>query len=119
MANTYVHINNIRIRAYHGVLPQERIVGNDYVVNIKVGFPWIEAAETDDVSKTLNYASLAELLKREMAEPVNLVETVAYRIVKAIQRDFPQTTSIRLKITKIAPPMNADCDGAGVEINYP
>lgn len=98
-------------------MPQERIVGNDYVINIRVGYPWMKAAETDNVEDTLNYASLAELIKREMATPHNLVETVAANIVNAVKAEYAEATSVELKITKVAPPMSADCDGAGVEIN--
>lgn len=116
MTETFIHIDNLRMHAYHGVLPQERTVGNDYIINIKVGYPWMKAAETDDVSDTLNYAQLADLLKREMAKPSNLLENAAGRIANAIQETYPVATSIHLRITKVAPPMSADCDGAGVEI---
>lgn len=104
------------MHAYHGVLPQERTVGNDYLINIKVGYPWIRATQTDDVTDTLSYATLAELVKREMLVPSNLVEHVAGRIVEAVKAEFPAATYVRLRLTKIAPPMSADCDGAGVEI---
>lgn len=105
------------MHAFHGVMPQERTVGNDYVINIKVGYPWIGATQTDNVTDTLSYATLAELVKREMLVPSNLVEHVAGRIVEAVKAEFPAATSIHLRITKVAPPMSADCDGAGVEIN--
>lgn len=105
------------MHAFHGVMPQERTVGNDYVINIKVGYPWIGATSTDDVRDTLNYAALYELIKREMQMPSKLLEHVAGRIIEAVKTEFPAATSIHLRITKVAPPMSADCDGAGVEIN--
>ena len=39
-------------------------------------------------------------------------------MVKAIEKTFPEVTSIDLKLTKLNPPMGADCDGAGVEIHW-
>lgn len=113
---TYIHIDNLRMHAYHGVLPQERIVGNDYVIKIKVGTDWLKAADTDDVNDTLDYSKLAATIKREMAQQSALLEHVAGRIVNAIKAEHTNVTSIHLRITKIAPPMSADCDGAGVEI---
>lgn len=104
----------MRMRARHGVLPQERTVGNDYRLDVNVGYPWMEAATTDDVNKTLNYAELSELITDVMNVPCNLVETVAKNIADAIIAKFPMTTSVEVKITKIAPPMPVDCDGAGV-----
>ena len=73
--------------------------------------------ETDDVADTLNYAQLYELVRREMDQPSNLLEHVAGRIVKAVNTAFPAVTSIDLKLTKLNPPMGADCRGAGVEIH--
>ena len=116
MPFTQVYIKDLRLHAYHGVLEQERSVGNDYVVNISVGYPWEEAMLTDNVSDTLNYAALADLITEEMSVPSALLENVAGRIVKRIQREFPKTESIRLDIRKSAPPMSQDTDGCGVVI---
>ena len=116
MALTHVYIKNLRMHAYHGVLEQERSVGNDYVVNVSVGYPWETAMMTDSVSDTLNYAALADIITEEMSVPSALLEHVAGRIVKRIQREFPKTESIRLDIRKSAPPMSQDTDGCGVVI---
>lgn len=116
MTETFVHIDGMRMHAYHGVLPQERRVGNDYELWLKVGYPWLAACRTDDVADTLSYAELAELVKRQMAVPSNLLEHVAGRIVEDIKVSFPKVTSIELRLTKVAPPMACDCRGAGVSL---
>lgn len=112
----HIFIEDLRLHAFHGVLSQERTVGNDYIINVRVGYPWQEAAVSDDVSDTLSYADLACLIKEEMAQPSALLEHVAGRIANRITHDYPETTSVQLKITKVAPPMSADCKGAGVEL---
>lgn len=113
---TFVHIDGLRVHAYHGVLEQERVVGNDYLINIKVGYPWLKAAETDNVCDTLNYAVLAQIVKEQMAVPSGLLEHAAGRIAGRIREKFPECTSIDLRITKAAPPMACDCEGAGVRL---
>lgn len=115
---TFVRIDGMRMHAFHGVLPQERSVGNDYELWLKVGYPWHDACKTDDVADTLNYAELSELVKRQMAIPSNLLEHVAGRIVEDIRATFPKVTSIELRLMKIAPPMACDCLGAGVEVCF-
>ena len=115
---TYIRLEKLRVRAFHGVLPQERIVGGDFIVTLRIGYPWQQAMDTDDVGDTLNYAAVYELVKREMAVPSQLLEHVAGRIVKALSSDFPLITSIDLWLTKVMPPMGADCDGAGVELHW-
>jgi dihydroneopterin aldolase len=98
-------------------MPQERRVGADFLINLRVGYPLEKAMQSDEVGDTLNYAALYEVVKTEMMQPSNLLEHVAGRIVSAIEKQFPQVTSIDLELTKQNPPMGADCDGAGVEIH--
>lgn len=114
---TYIRLEKLRFRAFHGVLPQERTVGGDFVVTLRIGYPWQPAMESDDVCDTLDYAAAYRLVSREMAQPSRLLEHVAGRIAKALLCDFPRITSIDLWLTKLAPPMGADCDGAGVELH--
>ena len=110
----YIFLRNVRFHAFHGVLPQERQVGGDFLVNLRVDYPVGKAMESDEVGDTLNYATLFDLVKREMQMPSQLLEHVAGRIAKAIMADFPSVTSIDLELTKLNPPMGADSDGAGI-----
>lgn len=114
---TYIRIEKLRIRAYHGVMPQERVVGGDFMVTIRVGYPWQQAMDNDNVDDTLDYAAVCRLVEDEMAVPSKLLEHVAGRIVKRLTSAFPRVTSIDLWLTKLTPPMGADCDGAGVELH--
>ena len=115
---TFIRIEKLRLRAFHGVLPQERTVGGDFVVTLRVGYPFGQAMDTDDVADTLDYAAVYRLVLREMAQPSQLLEHVAGRIVKALLHDFPLITSIDLWLAKLCPPMGADCQGAGVELHF-
>lgn len=113
---TYIEVKEARFYAFHGVLPQERRVGGWFTVTLRVGYDWSQAAETDDVADTLNYADLYALVKREMAVPSKLLEHVAGRIATSVKTCYPNVTSLDLWLTKENPPMGADCKGAGVEM---
>ena len=117
LSGGYISLRNVRFHAFHGVLPQERQVGGDFLVTVRVGYPLERAMETDNVDDTLDYAALYALLKKEMAAPSELLEHVAGRIVKAITASFPKVTSVDLELTKLNPPMGADCEGAAVEVH--
>ena len=114
--NSRIFIAGLRMRACHGVLPQERTVGGDFEVSLSVEYDISRAMATDDVADTLSYADLSDLVRREMAVPSNLLEHVAGRIAKTIIERWPQVQSVSLSITKLNPPMGADCDGAGFEL---
>ena len=116
-SQTYVRIEKLRSRALHGVLPQERTVGGDYEITLRIGYPWQQAMESDNIVDTLDYSAVFRLVQREMVLPSQLLEHVAGRIAKALLHDFPQITSIDLWLTKTCPPMGADSEGAGVELH--
>ena len=117
VTESYVELHRVRLYAFHGVMEQERRVGGDFEVTLRVGLPMERAMTTDDVADTLNYADLFEVVRREMAVPSRLLEHVAGRIAKAVEALAPQATAIDLWLTKLNPPMGADCGGAGVELH--
>lgn len=98
------------------MLPQEQLTGNDYIINVRVGYDISRAMQTDDVADTLNYAEVYNTIKEEMSTPSKLIEHVAGRIANRLMDSYSQISSVMLRITKCNPPMEADCNGAGVEI---
>lgn len=116
MTKMTIFISGLRVYAFHGVLPQERLVGGDYLVDVRVDYSHSLATESDRVEDTLDYSRLHRLIDEEMAIPSALLEHVAGRITRRVQRDFPGMNSVWVRITKVNPPMGAACQGAGVEL---
>ena len=116
IASNYMTLRNLRFHAYHGVLEQERIVGNDYEVSVRMSYDMRRAIASDDVANALNYAEAYEIIKRVMMQPSRLIERVAWRIAKALLDEFPMARNAEVTLVKLNPPMGADCDGAEVRI---
>lgn len=116
LTESYIHIDGIRLHARHGVLPQEQLTGNDYIINVRASYDISRAMQTDDVADTLNYAEVYNIIKEEMNIPSKLIEHVAGRIANRLMDSYADISSVMLRITKGNPPMGADCNGAGVEI---
>ena len=116
LMSSKIYLRNVRFHAFHGVLPQERIVGNDYLVNLVLDYDFSSAMQTDELQGTLNYAEVYQKVREEMAVPSKLLEHVAGRIAHRLFSDFPEIQKLQLSITKVNPPMGADSDGAGVEV---
>lgn len=116
LITSHVFIDGIRMHARHGVLPQERLTGNDYTIDVDAEYDVSAAMRTDQVDDTLNYASVFSAVKAEMSVPSQLIEHVAGRIADRLLEDFPAIKMLKIRIRKENPPMGADCDGAGVEI---
>lgn len=117
VVSSYIYLKDVCFHAFHGVMPQERVVGADFLVSLRIGYDFSQAMQTDEVGDTLNYAEVFRLVKQEMEQPSSLLEHVAGRVVDTLLRHFPMVKSIDLTLTKRNPPMGADCEGAGVELH--
>lgn len=115
--DTAICLEKMKFYAYHGVSEQERKVGNNYEVTLKISVPVQDAMDSDLLSHTVNYADLYELVKKEMEKPSSLIEHVAGRIVKRLQQDYPQIKSFTLKVTKIRPPISGEMGSASFEVS--
>ena len=114
---SYIYLKDLRFFARHGVARQEQLVGNTFVVNLRVQADFSRAVLTDEVSDTISYADLYTAIKAEMAVPSRLLEHVAGRIVRRLFADFPGIEGIELSLSKRNPPMGADIETAGIEIH--
>lgn len=109
-------LENLKIYAFHGVLPEEKIIGTTFILNVEVHADLWKATETDDLQDTINYAAINDILHAEMAIPSQLLEHVIGRIFKNLQVSFPQITFVKIKLTKTNPPMRGEMDGVSVEM---
>lgn len=109
-------LENLKIYAFHGVLPEEKIIGTTFILNVEIHADLWKATETDDLQDTINYATINDILHAEMAIPSQLLEHVIGRIFKKLQVSFPQITFIKIKLTKNNPPMRGEMDGVSVEM---
>lgn len=85
-----IEIDRLRLRAFHGVMPQERAAGNIFEVSLRLTCPTSdETLGSDDPSTVIDYSVAAEIVKKEMAVPSALLENVAWRIRRALLRRYP------------------------------
>lgn len=118
MMRTSIALNGLRFQARHGVMEQERRVGNTFVVDLRLDYPFADAMETDNLDSTLNYAEVYDVVKTEMEKPSQLLERVAGRIRGELLRRYPEISGGRLRIEKLRPPI-AGCTGsASVEVEW-
>ena len=76
-----IEVLGIRGFGFHGVLPEERAQGQEFTVDVVLGTEVTQAAATDDLANTVNYAGVATRVHDHITgEPVDLIETLAVRI---------------------------------------
>ena len=111
---TKITLQAMQFYAYHGVLEQERRVGNPFVVDLTLMAPLEKAVQSDQLEDTINYAEVYELTKQEMNIPSQLLEHVAGRICRALRHHFPQIEQIEIRVSKLNPPFGGDVHSASV-----
>lgn len=83
-----IRLTGLLARGYHGVYDFEREAGQDFVVDVKLELDLNRAVATDDVGDTVHYGELADRLVAIVeGEPVNLIETLADRLLAACLAD--------------------------------
>ena len=111
---TSIQLHNLEFYAYHGLLPQERVVGGHYRVDVELSLtPPLRALTEDVIDDTVNYAEVYALIRQQMEQPVNLLEHLAHRITHGLYAQFPQIQAVKLSVTKVTPPISViACEGA-------
>lgn len=104
-----ISIKGLRLAGRHGVLDQERVVGNEFELCIELVVPASERAmQSDSIDDTVNYAEVVEIAKHEMSIPSKLIEAVAGRIKNAIIGRYGSMIAAgSITISKLAPPIPA------------
>lgn len=111
-----VELNGIKVYAHHGCLPEEEKIGGHYLVDISVKTDFEKAAQSDNLIHTVDYVVLNTIVKKEMAIRSKLIEHVGRRIFDRIKKDIDGVHSLRVKITKLCPPINGDVDNVAIII---
>lgn len=111
----FIHVNNIRLYAFHGCLPEEAKIGSEYRVDVRVKADLSESSESDELSDTVDYVDLTAIVKQEMAVRSKLLEHVANRIARRVIAEHPRVEHCWLRVAKITPPIEADVQDVAVE----
>ncbi|MGC5077378.1 dihydropteroate synthase [Agrococcus sp. DT81.2] len=83
-----IDLRGIRATGHHGVLPEERRDGQEFVVDVSLGLDVRDAVAADDVARTVHYGELAERIVAAIErDPVDLIETLADRIAHVCLED--------------------------------
>jgi 7,8-dihydroneopterin aldolase/epimerase/oxygenase len=112
----HINIKGIKLYAYHGCLEEEGKIGCEYIVDVYMQTNFEEAAIKDDLNLTIDYCTIFEICKQEMAIRSKLIEHVGKRIYDHIKITFPQLLATKVKVTKLLPPMNGPVEKVSIVI---
>lgn len=111
-----IKLKNIRTFSYHGCLVEEGKIGSDYSVDLEVKTDLRKSCISDDLADTVDYVLLNQIVVEEMAIRSDLLEHVAYRIIIRIFAEAPSVSRIKIRVSKINPPIGGDVEAVTIEL---
>lgn len=117
MSQDKIILSGMVFYGFHGANPEEKELGQRFVVDLEVEYDLSTAGESDDLSDTVNYSRLYGIVKEVVEGPsLNLLEAVAQRIASNIlERQPVQSVMVRLKKPEV-PIKGSILDYAAVQI---
>ena len=112
-----IRVKDISCYAFHGCLAEESKIGQRYSVDVEIYVDFCEASKTDDLSKTINYVDINQIVEEEMAIRSKLIEHVGQRILDRFKVDFPQMSGAEVEIKKPNPPIDGHVDYVSVVLS--
>jgi dihydroneopterin aldolase len=113
-----VFLEGLRFYGYHGVNPEERVLGQRFTIDIAIETDLHEAGRTDDLTKTISYSDAYKVVRAVVeGPPRQLIEAVAEEIAARVMAAFPQAEAVAVTVRKPeAPVKGAIFDTVGVSI---
>lgn len=110
-------VRGLRIFAYHGVNPEEKEDGQNFVLDIDAYVDITVPCKTDNVEDTVSYAKIIkETVRIFTCRKDDLLERAAERVAQGLFESFDRIQSLRILLKKPEAPIKADFDYVGVEI---
>lgn len=110
-------VRNLKLFCYHGVNPEEKQDGQNFVFDIEAKVDLSLPCTTDNVDDTVSYAKIIKTVRRvAQSEKNDLIERVAQRIVDEIFSEFDKVSSLIVTVKKPEAPIKADFDYVAVSI---
>lgn len=105
-------LQGMQFYGYHGVNPEERVLGQRYVVDLTADLDLRRAGETDRLEDTVSYSHVYRAVRNVMeGEPRNLLESAAQAIAERVLTDFP-VDAVSVTVKKPNPPVR----GSSIEL---
>ncbi len=98
-----VFLDDLRFHALRGMFDEEHQTGTELSVTLELKYQ--EDGQIDQLSQTINYSDVFQVVKSIINNPGRLLETLAMDIAEQLKSQFPQILEINISISKLQAPI--------------
>lgn len=110
-------IRDLSFYGYHGVLNEEKVLGQKFFIDIDIYCDLKKAGLSDNVDDTINYKLVYDIVKKYVEnEKFDLIEALAESIASELLDKFTMIKELIITVKKPEAPVNGIFDYFGVEI---
>jgi dihydroneopterin aldolase len=112
-----VIIKGLHIFAYHGVNPEEKVDGQNFIVDTIIYADIERACFTDNLDDTVNYAKVVKVITAAMTDQkYDLIEKAAAKVAEHLLDLSKKINAVEVTVKKPQAPINAEFEYVAVEI---
>ena len=112
-----IFLKELVFYGYHGVLPEEQVLGQKFVLDVSLFVDTLSAGQTDQLMYTINYAEVYEICRRHAeTERYALLERLAHKICEEVFAAYDNCVRMVVSVYKPNPPIAGNYTCVGVEI---
>jgi dihydroneopterin aldolase len=110
-----IHLNNLRFNGFHGLYPAEKLLGNEFEVQLSIQ---VDASPSHSTgAPSLDYVLAYAIIRECMDQPTPLLEELAMTIARKLLNKFPIASKVHIALFKLHPPIPAFEGKVGVEFD--
>ena len=112
-----IHIKDLEIIVFHGAIPEEKVLGQKFVLSFELDVDLRQAGKNDDLTKTVHYGELAQKVEEEFTKTsYDLIEKAAEEICEFVLLNYPLVKKVKLLLKKPWAPTRKHVEYVAVEI---
>lgn len=112
-----IYIKDLEIFAFHGAIPEEKVLGQKFVLSFELDVDLRQAGKTDDLIKTVHYGELAQKVEEEFTKTsYDLIEKAAEEICEFVLLSYPLVKKVKLLLVKPWAPTRKHLEHVAVEL---
>ena len=112
-----IHLNDMVFYGYHGVHPEERKLGQRFIVDFTYESASQHDSEIRHLEDTIDYTKVYEIIRHTLeVKEFYLLEVCANTILESILKEFPTIIKTNVRIRKPSVPINGSLSSVEVEM---